>query len=161
MRRILDIPLVVFGLSLVVLWLCTQIGILLQNRFVPLAEDKRQDLAIVIPATLTLLGLLIGFSFSLATNRYDQRKNYEEAEAKAIRTEYMRTDLLSPPDAARVRQLLKDYLNLRVLFYESRDQHQLRRINAQTAQLQTELWSAVEAAADRQPRYPILAVSRV
>jgi hypothetical protein len=56
MRRILDIPLVVFGLSLA-LWLSAQIGILLQNRFVPLAEDQRQDLAIVIPATLTLLGL--------------------------------------------------------------------------------------------------------
>lgn len=93
MRRILDIPLAVFGLSLVVLRLSAQIGIFLQNRFVPLAEDERQDLGIVIPATLTLLGLLIGFRFSLATNRYDERKNYEEAEAKAIRTEYVRTDL--------------------------------------------------------------------
>lgn len=116
MRKILDIPLAVLGLSLLVLWISAQIGIFLQNRFVPLAEDERQDLSIVIPATLTLLGLLIGFSFYLATNRYDQPKNCEEDEAKASRTEYVRTDLLSPPDAARVRELLRDYLNLRVQF---------------------------------------------
>jgi hypothetical protein len=43
----------------------------------------------VVPAaTLTLLGLIIGFSFSMAINRYDQRKNYEEAEVNAIGTEY-------------------------------------------------------------------------
>jgi hypothetical protein len=69
--------------------------------------------------------------------------------------------MLPPHEATRVRELLKDYLNLRVQFYESRDKQQLRHINAQTAQLQTELWSAVEAAADKQPRYPILVVSGV
>ena len=33
---------------------------------------------------MTLLGLLIGFTFSMAMSRYEQRKNYEEAEANAI-----------------------------------------------------------------------------
>jgi hypothetical protein len=28
-----------------------------------------------------LLGLIIGFTFSMAVGRYDQRKNYEEEEA--------------------------------------------------------------------------------
>jgi hypothetical protein len=52
---------------------------------------------------LTLPALIIGFSFSMATTRYDQRKNYEEQEANAIGTEYARADLLSPVDAAKVR----------------------------------------------------------
>ena len=39
-------------------------------------------------ATLTLLGLIIGFSFSMAIGRYDLRRTYEEAEANAIGTEY-------------------------------------------------------------------------
>jgi hypothetical protein len=43
---------------------------------------------------LTLLALIIGFSFSMAVSRYDQRKSYEEAEANAIGTEYARADLL-------------------------------------------------------------------
>jgi hypothetical protein len=35
-------------------------------------------------ATLTLLGLILGFSFSMATTRYDLRKNYEEAEGTGL-----------------------------------------------------------------------------
>jgi hypothetical protein len=42
----------------------------------------------------------------MAVNRYDQRKNYEEAEANAIGTEYVRPDLLPTAAAARVRSLL-------------------------------------------------------
>ena len=161
MRRILDVPLAVFGLSIVALWLSAQVGTFLRYRLLPLEGEERQDLALVIPAALTLLGLLIGFCFSLAANRYDQRKNYEEAEAKSIRTEYVRADLLSAPDAARVRELLKNYLDLRIRFYETRDQQQLGRIDANTTQLQTRLWSAVQAAADKQQRDPSLVVSGV
>jgi len=140
--------------------LSAQIGVFFRNRLVSLEEDERQDFGIVIPATLTLLGLIIGFSFSMATNRYDQRKNYEEAEANAIGTEYVRADLLSTSDADRVHELLKNYLDQRVLFYETRDEQQLGRINGQTTQLQSELWSVVRAAAAKQPTYPVgLAVS--
>ncbi len=64
MNAILNDPLIVFALSLAALWISA------------------------------LLGLIIGFSFSMAISRYDQRKNYEEAEANAIGTEYVRADLL-------------------------------------------------------------------
>ena len=57
----------------------------------------------------------------MATGRYDQRNNLEEAEANAIGTEYVRADLLSPADAASVRTHLVDYLNLRILYYITRD----------------------------------------
>ena len=70
-------------------------------------EANREDLDLIVTATLTLLGLIIGFSFSMAVNRYDQRKIYEEAEANAIGTEYVRADLLPAADAARVRALAK------------------------------------------------------
>src|SRR5208283_4783289 len=102
---------------------------------------------LVQAATLTLLGLIIGFSFSMATTRYDQRKNYEEAEANAIGTEYVRAELLPAADAARVHTLLKKYLDLRIAFYRTRSQSDLRQIDADTLQLQTAMWSAVRAPA--------------
>jgi hypothetical protein len=154
MRKILDVPLAVFTLSLVVMWLSARLGIFFRSRVV-LTDDEREDFDIVIPATLTLLGLIIGFSFSMATSRYDQRKNYEEAEANAIGTEYVRADLLSPSDGGKVRELLKNYLDQRILFYETRSEEQLGSISAQTARLQSELWSAVEAAAAKEPTYPV------
>jgi protein-S-isoprenylcysteine O-methyltransferase Ste14 len=160
MRTILDHPFAVLALSLVAMLIAALIGVFFRVMMVPVKEDQRQDFGIVLPATLTLLGLIIGFSFSMATGRYDQRKNDEEAEANAIGTEYLRADLLSASDAGKVRELLKNYLDQRVRFYETRDDQQLAPINAQTEQLQSELWSIVQAAAAKQPTYPVgLAVS--
>jgi hypothetical protein len=51
---------------------------------------------VLLSATLTLLFLIIGFSFSMAINRYDLRKNCEQAEAVAIGRQYSRGDLLTP-----------------------------------------------------------------
>jgi flagellar basal body-associated protein FliL len=160
MKSILDVPLTVFVSSLVALFLSAGMGIFVRKRMVPLKQEEWEDFSIVVPATLTLLGLVIGFSFSMAAGRYDQRKNYEEAEANAIGTEYLRADLLSATDAAIVHELLKDYLDQRILFYETRDEEQLERVNTQTTQLESRLWSVVQAAAAKQATYPVgLAVS--
>ena len=120
--------------------------------------EVREDFGAILAATLTLLGLIIGFSFSMAISRYDQRKNLEEAEANAIGTEYIRADLLPPADAVKVRALIRSYLDQRVLFYTTRDEQELRKIDARTAQLQAELWAAVLAPAAAQPS-PIVALA--
>ena len=150
-RHIVDFPLVVLALSLLVQWLAAWLADAFRSRMRPLKELEREDYGIVLTASLTLLGLIIAFSFSMAVSRYDQRKNYEEAEANAIGTEYVRADLLPAADAAIVRELLRQYLDQRVLFYTTRDGRQLRRIDADTTQLQNELWSTVRAAAAAQP----------
>ena len=87
----------------------------------------------------------------MATSRYDQRKNYEEAEANAIGTEYVRADLLPKLDAATVTILLRSYLDERILFYNTGEGRQLQQINAETARLQSELWRAVRAPAIAKP----------
>jgi hypothetical protein len=151
MTNITDHPLLAFVVSFVMLWLATQLGAGVLRRWRKLEQDAREDFAVILAATLTLLGLIIGFSFSMATSRYDQRKNLEEAEANAIGTEYVRADLLPPVDAMKVRELLRNYLDQRVLFYTTRDEQQLRQVDARTAQLQAALWSAVVAPAAAQP----------
>jgi hypothetical protein len=148
MSYLTDSPLYVFVMSLVGLWLSAWIGAYFRKRRRQHVEEvDRQDYGVVEGATLTLLGLIIGFSFSMATTRYDQRKNYEEAEANAIGTEYVRADLQPAADAAKVRALLRDYLAQRILFYNTRDASKLLQINAATAQLQASLWSAVRGPA--------------
>jgi hypothetical protein len=151
MNSIVAFPIRVFVLSLALLWLSEQLGDIFRTRLRPLEKAERQYLDIVLPATLTLLGLIIGFSFSMVVNRYDQRKDYEEVEANAIGTEYLRAGLLPAADAARARELLKTYVDERVLFYETRDVQQLALIDMQTAQLQTGLWSVVEATKQPTP----------
>ena len=158
MNNAMDYPLLVFVLSFLMQWIAAWIGAFFHRRQRKLEEGVREDFGIILAATLTLLGLIIGFSFSMAINRYDQRKNYEEAEANAIGTEYVRADLLPAADATKVRALLRNYLDQRVVFYLARDQQQLSEINAQTARLQAELWSALRAPAAAQPT-PVVALA--
>jgi hypothetical protein len=139
-------PLIVFLFSFVLMWASAQIGAHCFKGSRKLEGDERDAFGFVLGAVLTLLGLIIGFSFSMAIGRYDQRKNYEEEEANAIGTEYVRADLLAPPDAAKIRGLLSKYLDQRVLFYETQDTNHLRQINSDTAQLQNQMWSAVRSA---------------
>jgi hypothetical protein len=110
-----------------------------------------EDLALVLTAALTLLGLIIGFSFSMSVSRYDQRKNYEEAEANAIGTEYLRVGLLSSADTAQSRRLLRSYLEERIRYYRTHDRDRLREISERTSELQNQLWSIVQNAALAQP----------
>jgi len=160
MTNIVDFPLVVFALSLVALWFSARIGAFARKKLRPVEEAGRPDSEVVLAATLTLLGLIIGFGFSMVVSRYDQRKNYEAEEANAIGTEYVRADLLPAAEAARVREALKNYLDQRVLFYQSRDPHQLERVAFYTSQLQADLWSIVQTTAAKQATATVaLAVS--
>jgi len=160
MNKIPDFPILVLALSLVGLWLSAKIGGSIRKRQRNVEEGWREDFEGISAAILTLLGLIIGFSFSMAVSRYDQRKNYEEAEANAIGAEYVRTDLLPAADAAKVRALLRNYLDQRVLFYNTQDSRELQQIDSATTQLETDLWAAVAARAMTQPTpVVVLAVS--
>jgi len=136
--------------ALLALWLTAELGAWLR-RFSPLTDDAREDFRIVLAACLTMLALLIGFSFSMAISRYDQRKSYEEAEANAIGTEYLRAELLPAADSAALRAQIRNYLDVRIQFYETRNDDELREIDADTARWQAEMWSAVLTSAAAKP----------
>ncbi len=55
----------------------------------------------------------------------------------------------------KVRQLLVQYLDQRMLFYTVRDERQLNSIAAKTTKLQNEMWSTVQSAAREQPTPPM------
>jgi len=153
-----DHPFVILIGSLAAFWLSSSIGSWIRKRTGQLEEQNREDFKFVLGGTLTLLGLIIGFTFSMAVGRYDQRKNYEEEEANAIGTEYVRADLLPPADATNVRSLLTNYLALRIHNYKARDRQQLQQVDAETARLQNRMWSAVSASAVTQPT-PVTALA--
>ena len=154
--RLVNFPVVLFVCSAVILWAATRLGARLRKRAKVLLPEDLEDLSFVTGAVLTLLGLLIGFTFSMAISRYDQRKNYEEQEANAIGTEYVRVDFLPAQDAAATRELLRQYLDQRVLYYTTRQQSRVEEINAAAARLQNEMWSKVRAAAAAAPN-PVMA----
>jgi hypothetical protein len=152
MAALTDRPVLILVLTFLILWCATLLGGTVLRRRIMRQRAVRDDFNIILTTTLTLSGLIIGFTFSMAIGRYEQRKNYEEAEANAIGTEYLRADLLGEPAAAKVRFLLRTYLDERLSFYTARNESQVRQIDTRTTEMQTELWSAVTATV--QPTAP-------
>jgi hypothetical protein len=103
--------------------------------------ETSADLGIIQTATLTLLGLIIGFTFSMAIARYDLRQTYEEAEANAIGTEFLRADLLPSKTAESIKGLLNEYLDQRILFYSKQDQETAKQITKRTIALENAMWN--------------------
>ncbi|MBU3640714.1 hypothetical protein ICN40_03475 [Polynucleobacter sp. Fuers-14] len=90
-----------------------------------------------------MLALIIGFTFSMAINRHDQRELFEEGEANAIGTEFLRADLLLPKAAAATKDLLLQYTDQRILFYSKQSPEKIEEIRSKTDQLQTALWNEI------------------
>ena len=113
------------------------------SRFRTKDTETSQDLGVIQAATLTLLGLIIGFTFSMAIDRHDNRELLEESEANAIGTEYLRADLLPPQASARTKDLLQQYLAQRILFYSKQDKDKIHEIHQKTDELQDSLWKEI------------------
>ena len=90
MIRLSDYPILMFFVSFVVMALSARLGVYIGEQQSSWDKEVPDDFSTILAGTLTLLGLIVGFTFSMAMTRYDLRKNYEEAEANAIGTEYFR-----------------------------------------------------------------------
>ena len=146
-----DNPFAVFVVALIGQIIAALVGDLLRRQVQSFKQGERHDFNTVQAATLTLMALIIGFSFSMAVTRYDLRKTLEEAEANAIGTAYLRADLLPEESASRARELLRRYLGLRIAFYEASKATPAAEIGQQTASVQGQMWSVVKSVAMNQP----------
>ncbi|HEX4387639.1 MAG TPA: hypothetical protein VH109_03335 [Steroidobacteraceae bacterium] len=155
MRFLVDRPVLLSVVSFACLWLCAWIGSSLLRKRLRAPTEFKADFVIILSASLTLLGLIIGFTFSMATSRYDLRKANEASEANAIGTEYVRADLLPSEDAERIRVLLKEYLQERIGFYTTASSGHAREISTRTEALQKDLWAATVAPLSSQQK-PVL-----
>ncbi len=134
MNSIVDSPFFVFIVFLTAQWLAAYVGDFLRRRRRAVRKGEWEDINTVETAVLTLLAIIIGFSFSMAVTRYDQRIKYEEAEANAIGTEYVRANLLPAESAAFVRELTEDLSgSAHLLLSKPQSGRGRRRRHSQTA----------------------------
>lgn len=109
------------------------------------AGEEEGHESYLISAILGLLALLTGFTFSLALDRFDTRRESVLVEANAIGTTYLRAQLLEEPHRTRMSNLLKEYVDVRLVLADAQagEQAALLRRNDQ---LITDLWTATVAA---------------
>jgi hypothetical protein len=151
MTALVDRPGLLFVVSFAAFLFATFLGVIAQRAWRLMRTGEQNELTIVQSAALTLLGLIVGFSFSMAVSRYDQRKNLEEAEANAIGTEFARADLMPESVASGAHGSLKRYLDQRILFYSTSDPGTLKQIRTDTEKLGADLWALARSNALAQP----------
>jgi hypothetical protein len=108
-------------------------------------DDGKDGEGYIVSATLGLLALLMGFTFSLAVDRFEARRVLVLEEANAIGTTYLRTQMLEPVDRARISRMLVDYTDNRLALAKARGD-QLEPLLAKNDQMLTDLWTATLAA---------------
>lgn len=99
-----------------------------------------------------LVALLLGFSFSATTNRYDLRQRLVIDQANAVGTCHQRAGLLEPESRSRIRGLLRKYVDTRVeLHREPQTVGETFALQLEIDRLLDQLWKAVELAYQREP----------
>ncbi len=152
-------PLLFVGVAVLGLMsLAVAIGCWVRKRIdradVPARDGKRDNgpEGYLVSATLGLLALLMGFTFSLAIERFETRRVLVLADANAIGTAYLRVQLLDEPHRSRLSGLLINLAsnNLKLAALSPQKAGPLL---AKEDRILTDIWSATAAAFDSIKHY--------
>lgn len=110
-------------------------------------EEKEAPLGTMVGATLGLLAFILAFTFGLAANRFDNRRQVLLDEANAIGTTYLRAGML-PESGEQIRGLLREYVSVRLNAVRSQNLAEgIRR----SEDVQQKVWTEAETVGNKNP----------
>lgn len=134
-------PIGFFAISITIFVCANACGLWIRRRWSGGVGRESGSLKTLESAVLALLGLLLGFTFSMAVSRYDTRKALEIEEANDIGTLWLRTSLLSDNGRVAEQALITYYVHARLDFFASgRSQERFVKSAEDTARLQQQMW---------------------
>ena len=139
----------IYILTVILFFLAAQAGFRLgryvQNRWPDHAES---GVGTVVGAALGLLGFLLAFVTNIAIGNFDQRRELVVSEANAIGTTYLRAGYIPDPFGVETRELLREYVNLRII---ALDRESRVMAITRSEQIHDELWLLAEEVAKKDP----------
>jgi hypothetical protein len=139
----------VFLFSLFTLFLAVEAGLRLGKQVQKRWPDHYESgVGMMVGASLAFLGFLLAFITGIAINIYNQRIQLVISEANAIGTTYLRAGYLDEPISSESRQLLREYVDLRL---SALDRAQLQTAITRSEEIHHELWSRAEILAKANP----------
>ena len=113
--------------------------------------QKESDATVgaVVAAELGLLAFLLAFSFGIVASRFDLRRHVQLDEANAIGTAYLRAAMLPESQVKSVRDLLREYTDVRL---EAATGAPIDRILRRSNEIHQQLWTEALAAAGHDAR---------
>ena len=159
MNHSLTVLLLTLGLFLGML-LFLEIGRRIAVRRMREDTGVAEGVGAVDGAVFALLGLLIAFTFSGASSRFDTRRQLIVDETNDIGTAYLRLDLLPADLQPALRESFRRYLDARIEVYRKLpDIAAAKESLAKANELQSQIWRQAVAAARAEgapPAAPIL-----
>jgi len=105
------------GLMLAIVMFCMMLLMVKLGHQLGSKKPVSSALGVTEGAVFTLMALLIAFTFSNASQRFDQRKMMIVEEANAIGTAHLRLDMLMEADRSLIRKDFIDYVDARLAIY--------------------------------------------
>ena len=142
-----QIPMLAIYLAIIlILFLSAEIGFSIgkvrKNKINNAGGEDKQT-GSIMGASLGLLAFLLAFSFNIVTNIHQERKSLVVEEANAIGTLYLRTELFELKQAEEIKEILKEYVSLRVNMAESLSNETYSKGIEESERLQKRVWSLV------------------
>lgn len=100
----------------------------------------------VLSAVSGLLALLIGFTFAVAIDRFDMRRDRVLDEANAIQTVYVQAQLLPEPHRTRISQIVVSYVDTRTSLGAAAPGPERQALYRRSEELVTDLGAAATSA---------------
>ena len=111
-------------------------------------KESDSSLSTIVASELGLLAFMLAFSFGIVSARFDLRRMTYLNEANAIKTAYLRAWMLPAAQSAPIRDLLRDYVDVRIQLAKDLPTDQVVH---RSEEIQEQLWTKAVAAAEHDP----------
>ncbi|HJZ79500.1 MAG TPA: hypothetical protein VKD91_04120 [Pyrinomonadaceae bacterium] len=138
----------IFPITLIAALLSREVGYHVAKYRRERAKDRTEaPVAPVLAATLGLFAFLLAFTFGLAASRFEERRQVVLAESNAIGTAYLRAQALPEPMATNSRNLLREYVDVRL---EGTNPVKTAQAITKSEELHKGLWAEAVGAAQKE-----------
>ena len=117
-----DTPvLVIFAVFAVVSFIAYEIGFRIGHWCQARTPGEQEGpTGILVGSILALLAFLLAVTMGMASDRFDTRRGIVLDEANSIGTTYLRAGYLPEPASSQIRQLLREYVPLRIIVTDAK-----------------------------------------
>ena len=138
-----DLPILAFFVGTIVLVMISiEVGYRLGRQAHRRSEqEKESPVSAIEGSVLALLAFILAFTFGVASNRLDARKELVRQEANTLRTIWQRSDFLPDPDRAQTKTLLREYVHARASAFQSADEERIESVIDEAERIQGRLWN--------------------